>query len=178
MPAVRKNIHIVLLLISLILAASFLISRRVCNLKSGEELGVDVFYHMTMADGGPVFCIQRTFPHTDMSVWKDHFYNKELFFHLFLSAIRHWGIITGFSTSAPFHFPAAALIVLNLGVFGFLAYRADAKYAFLWPLLYVTLSPGFTNRLLMVRPHNFAIIILLAAAWSFSGITKRRDLGI
>jgi hypothetical protein len=172
----RKNI--ILLLTALFITFSLLAYKRISELNSGEEYGVDAFYHVTMADGGPLFCISRTFPHTDMSIWKEHFYDKELIFHLILSAGRHWKALIGVSLEPPFHFSSLLFIFLSVGTIGFLTYRFDPKYAFLWPLLYFPLAPGFTNRLLMLRPHNLSIVILLFSTWLFPKVITYKQLWI
>lgn len=174
----KNQQQIILLAISIVIAFSFLSYRRFASLKSGEELGVDVFYHVKMADGGPLFCLQRTFPHTDLSIWKTRFYDKELAFHLVLSIIRHWQHFLGLNPDPPFHFPALAILLLNLIIISWIAFRFDPKYAYLWPLLYVFISPGFANRLLMLRPHHMAIILLVLAGYCFPKVISKKQLWI
>ena len=174
----RKRINIILLLFSLCITFSFFAYRRITELNYGEEYGVDAFYHAAMADGGPLFCLSRTFPHTEMSIWKEHFYDKELIFHIIVSAIRHWKVLIGVPLTPPFHSSSFFFILLSIGTISFLAYRFDPEYAFLWPLLYISLAPGFANRLLMLRPHNLSIVILLFATWFFPKVTTWKQLWI
>ena len=163
----KKRKNIILLIVAVFVAFSSIAYKRISNLKSGEEYGIDAFYHVKMADGGPLICLQKTFPHTTMSIWKESFYDKELGFHLVLSMLRHWKRLFHFSLEPPFHLSALFFIALNLAVIAFLAYRFDPKFAFLWPIFYLFIAPGFTNRMLMLRPHSISITLLLLAAYFF-----------
>ena len=171
----KKRKNIIFLLIAVVVAFTSIAYKRVSTLESGEEYGVDAFYHVKMADGGPLICLQKKFPHTTMSIWKEHFYDKELGFHLVLTTIRSWKRLLHFSSEPPFHLSALFFILLNLGVFAFLAYRFDPEFAFLWPIFYLFLAPGFTNRMLMLRPHSLSITLLLLAAYFFPKVLTRKQ---
>ena len=71
---------------------------RVTVMKTGEN-SQDALYHAMMAKLGPAVYAAKEFPWTQMSVWKDHFADKELLYHAGLNIIfaiekahlyRHW----------------------------------------------------------------------------------------
>ena len=166
--ALGKHAGLAVLVGSVIAALAFLHGWRTHHLKGGEEFGVDVFYHVTMADGGALFCMRRTFPHTTQSIWRDHFYDKEFLFHLYLGAVREWErLIRGRDAPPPFEVGYLAVAALIIAVFAFVLYKVDDRYGFIWMLAFVLLSPGFRNRLSMLRPHHFSIALMTLAAFFF-----------
>ena len=59
---------------------------RICVMKTGEN-SQDALYHAMMAKLGPGVYAAKQFPWTQMSVWKDHFADKELMYHAGLNVI-------------------------------------------------------------------------------------------
>jgi hypothetical protein len=169
----------ILLFLAFITAFSIIAFQRISKLKNGEEFGVDVFYHIQMADAGPIVCLQKSFPHTTQSMWLNHFYDKEMFFHIFLSAVRKWEVLLkGKAQGPPFNTAFFAVIIFHLLIFSFILYQAGPKFAFLALIPYIILSPGFLNRILMLRPHHFSIIFMLLSSWAFIMIDSRKKLWI
>jgi hypothetical protein len=114
----------ILLFLAFITAFSIIAFQRISKLKNGEEFGVDVFYHIQMADAGPIVCLQKSFPHTTQSMWLNHFYDKEMFFHIFLSAVRKWEVLLkGKAQGPPFNTAFFAVIIFHLLIFSFILYQ-------------------------------------------------------
>ena len=173
------NKYLFFLFAAFIISFSIIAYQRITKLKKGEEYGVDAFYHAKMADAGPLFCLKKTFPHTTQSIWLNHFYDKELFFHIYLSAVRKWEVLLkGKAQSPPFNIAYFAVFLLHLSIVSFLFFKAGPKFAFLALIPYVLLVPGFRNRILMLRPHHFAIIFMLLSSWAFIQIDSHKKLWI
>lgn len=158
-PPVWKTTHIWLL--AVVLPFLFLCWVRTEAVKPRTELEPDSFYHVMMADLFPEACVAKTFPHLTLSIWKEHFYDKELAFHMILSVIRRYAQMTGLNLSPPFHLPALLFGLLTVSAFFIVAclLRIPRVYLFVW--LFVAISPFFTYRLLMLRPHHLALIFML-----------------
>ncbi len=142
----------------------WLIFLRVGLMPVGESC-FDPYYHVYMADAGPKTIFAKSFPATTMSLWEHSFSDKEALYHLALSAIRKTQAALGMELGWPFHFPALlfdafalASFVAALRLFG-VGWRAllFASTAF------VLLSPAFTMRLLLLRPHVVSIALLCLA---------------
>lgn len=158
-PPVWKTTHIWLL--AVVLPFLFLCWVRIEAAKPRAELETDSYYHVMMADLFPEACVAKTFPHLTLSIWKEHFYDKELAFHMILSVIRRYAQMTGLNLSPPFHLPALLFGLLTVSAFFIVAclLRIPRVYLFVW--LFVAISPFFTYRLLMLRPHHLALIFML-----------------
>jgi len=163
---------------AVVLTLALLAADRWTRLETGEDLGVDVFYHVTMADAGPLACLRKTFPQTTMSIWSEHFYDKEFLFHFILGCVRKWEEILGLPMGAPFNFDALFFAALGVCAFAFAAYKTNARKAFLFVLPFAFVAPGFTSRLLMLRPHHLSIILMVLAAVFFAKIKNRKGLWI
>jgi len=172
---IKIIVSLALLCISLFLVMHLRYSR----LKKGEEFGVDVFYHITMADAGPFFCLQKQFHHTVKSIWRTNFYDKEFLFHLYLSVIRKWEVMLGLhNTGPPFNTAYFFTVLLVFAVFTWVLYKAGGVPGLFALPAFIFLAPGFTNRLLMLRPHLFSIVLMIMSAWAFSTVRSKKQLWI
>lgn len=149
---------------------------RMAGLRTGEN-SYDCFYHIRMADLGPSVYLARTFPPTHLSMWSEHFSDKELLFHVFLSVVRHIESLCGISDGPPFHLPGllcmgAILVSFVLALRG-LGVR---RHLWVWSSLLAGISPFFTHRMLLIRPHTFSIALMLLACPILNRIRRRRHL--
>jgi len=125
----------------------------------GWEVDVDVFYHVRMADFFPEVCISKVFPWTQLSIWKDHFYDKELGFHAILHLIRQIPLFVNISENAPFNY----INIIFTGVILLIYTRLIPVSSLLLknsiPVLLLIISPLFLLRINMIRPHVLSIIL-------------------
>ena len=134
---------------------------RICVMKTGEN-SQDALYHAMMAKLGPGVYAAKRFPWTQMSVWKDHFADKELLYHAGLNAIFTIEKAFGADPDPPFH--AAALFYSGLAILGclFAAGRLGVRPVFLLAgaPLFSVIVPNYTFRLSVLRPHILSIAFL------------------
>jgi len=159
-------------LIAILVPYLWLAAVRIVSLDEGGEAAADTYYHVAMGDLFPEGCVAKTFPWMTMSVWKDRFYDKELLFHGALSALRGVGRALGFSSEAPFHFPALALNLALISIFAFLARAMNIPRVYFFTAILVVMCPFFTQRLLMLRPHLLSMIIMLIFCWHLTRARK------
>ncbi|MBO7089967.1 MAG: hypothetical protein J6W70_08685, partial [Lentisphaeria bacterium] len=86
---------------------------RVTVMPSAEN-SQDSLYHAMMAKLGPGVYAAKQFPWTQMSVWKDHFADKELLYHAGLNVIFAVERLFGAALAPPFH--VAALFYSGLAI--------------------------------------------------------------
>ena len=132
---------------------------RLSMIPYGWEVDVDVFYHVRMADFFPDVCISKVFPWTQLSIWKDHFYDKELGFHAVLYIIRKIPLFINISEGAPFNY----INIIFTGIF-LLIYTKLIPFNNLLikssiPILLLITSPLFLLRINMIRPHVLSMIL-------------------
>jgi hypothetical protein len=151
---------------------------RTASVQPHCEIENDGYYHAMMADLYPEVCTARTFPHLTMSIWRDHFYDKELAFHALLSGVRRYSQVLGLSLGPPFHVPALTFALLMVGAFVLVAFSWKIPKPALFSILLVAISPFFTYRLLMLRPHNLAIALMLLYCWQVFEVKEPRRLWI
>jgi hypothetical protein len=143
---------------------------------SGEN-SVDSFYHVRAADAGPAFYMSKKFPTLEMSSWRERFSDKELGFHMVLSGIRRAGRAFGVPEGPPFNFGELLFPLLVLTAFAYAARRFGAG---IWTTacslaLLSIASPFFTDRLLMLRPHNLFIALVLLSFPILAEASRPRD---
>lgn len=155
-------------LIALLVPYLWLAGVRMVSLEDGGEASTDTFYHVAMADRFPGACVAQDFPWTTLSIWKDHFYDKELLFHAALRAVRSYGAWMGLPSGPPFHLPALTFDLLLLAVFALFANALRIPRLYFFCAALVMFCPFFTQRLLMLRPHVVAITIMLACLWNLA----------
>ncbi len=156
----------------------WLVWQRLATLAPGRENSVDCFYHVRMADLGLRVCFSRTFPWTQLSIWRDHFHDKELLFHVVLSGMRAIGDWLALPAGPPFHWLTLLFSLAVVATFAAVARGLRLPWI---PALCIVLaagSPFFTLRITMLRPHNLAIVLMLMAVWGCHRTTSRRRLWI
>lgn len=138
------------------------------------ENSVDCYYHIAMADQGPGFYLQKTFPKLTMSVWTEKFSDKEMFYHFLLSLIRSYQNFLNLSLSPPFNFPALFFIGFLITAFVYTAHYFKIKNLVYYSLLLIFICPFFTNRILMLRPHTMSIALMLLCCPLVDSIKEKR----
>jgi hypothetical protein len=160
MDKLIQNKKIVILLIaSTLISFALLIFLRISNVYPGADYGVDVYYHVKAGDLFPYFATTKVFPWTEMSVWKTHFYDKELGFHLIIYILRHIAALLGISSQAPFNFVSICFSGFILCMFSVWGYFKCRKSAFILAPLLVFISPVFIQKLIIIRPALISIIL-------------------
>ena len=170
----KTNKHyLLLLLLSAIVCLSSLIFLRAGNIFPGSDYGVDVYYHVKVSDMFPFIATTKMFPWAEMSIWKTHFYDKELGFHFIIFILRKIACLFGISSDAPFNFISFCFFGFIIGLFSVWGYITSRKTAFLTILLLVFISPMFTQKLIIIRPALISItlysllIFLLISNYTF-----------
>ncbi|OGV73690.1 MAG: hypothetical protein A3K19_22530 [Lentisphaerae bacterium RIFOXYB12_FULL_65_16] len=128
------------------------------------DFSCDGPYHVGMADLLPQAALGKTFPWTRLSIWREVFYDKELGFHILLLSVRRWAGMFGYTGSPPFLLETFFLVTLWLGVFWWCLARLGVSRPALFLPAVLLLSPLFTDRINLVRPHVIAIALLLVVA--------------
>lgn len=159
-------------LIAVMIPYLWLVAVRMISLDAGGEAAGDSYYHVGMADRFPGACVGKTFPWTTMSIWKDHFYDKELLYHAVLAGLRGYNKLVGLSLDPPFHFPALIFDLLLIAVFTAFAASRNIPRLYVFATALVVLCPFYTQRLLMLRPHVLAITIMLAYCWHLTSARR------
>ena len=134
---------------------------RIYYLKGGYEYGVDAFYHVRMAEFFPSVCFEKTFPWTQLSIWKTNFYDKELGFHALLSGFIYIQNILGLKTAAPFNFLNISTLTIFIVIVIIGINKLKLKTGFIAVPLLLFISPLFLLRLNMIRPHTISISLFL-----------------
>ncbi|MBR3505596.1 MAG: hypothetical protein IKO02_00945 [Lentisphaeria bacterium] len=154
-----------MLVFAFLVPAVWLGALRVCVIKSGEN-SQDALYHAMMAKLGPGVYAAKEFPWTQMSVWKDHFADKELLYHAGLNVIFTVEKAFGAALNPPFHI--AALFYCSLAILGcvFAARRLGVRplYLLLASPFFAVIVPNYTFRLSVLRPHILSIAFLTFTA--------------
>ena len=146
-----KNEHpLFLLIISFIVTFLIFIFYRLAMFDKGFDLGVDVYYHIKVADMFPFISTTKHFPWTEMSIWKTNFYDKELGFHAILYVLRNISNYLGFSSGAPFNFIDFSLVFIVLLSTSIGGYIYNKSTSLMIPPLLVFASPLFLQKLFMI----------------------------
>ena len=141
------------------------------------ENSVDCYYHIAMADFGPSLFMQKNFSYLTMSAWSEAFSDKEILFHLILSGLREYQQLLKISLESPFNFPSIFFIALMLTAFVYCANYFKIKNLLYFSLLLIFISPFFTNRILMLRPHVLSITFMLLVPPLIDSIKSIRSSG-
>ncbi len=144
--------------------------------KHHHETSEDVFWHIAAARRTLPQMTAKNFPMT-VSVWRDHYADKELLFHGLLKVYVGLKAALHSPLEPPFH---AASIFFALLLFA--AFAVAARKLGMPPpavcvsaLLLAGLTPTFTYRVFMLRPHVFSMALMLFAyAILMNGPEKRR----
>jgi len=155
----------IMLVFAFLIPVVWLGALRICVMKAGEN-SQDALYHAMMAKLGPGVYAAKEFPWTQMSVWKDHFADKELLYHAGLNVIFAMEKAFGAAVNPPFH--TAALFYSALAILGclFAARRLGVRplYLLLGAPLFSVIVPNYTFRLSVLRPHVLSITFLTFTA--------------
>ena len=155
----------ILLVFAFLIPLVWLGALRICVMRTGEN-SQDALYHAMMAKLGPGVYAAKRFPWTQMSVWKDHFADKELLYHAGLNVIFSIEKKFGAALNPPFH--TAALFYAALAILGciFAARRLGVRplYLLLGSPLFAVIVPNYTFRLSVLRPHILSIAFLTFTA--------------
>ncbi|MCF7792264.1 MAG: hypothetical protein K9M56_09755 [Victivallales bacterium] len=116
-------------------------------------VGVDAYYHVKISELMKDYSIVlNKFPWADCSVWKNHFFDKDWLFHLFLIPFLIFGKLTGGK--------AAVLTVVFVSCITWAMLLKSLKVKNIFISLILMLSCyGFISRLTMCRGHLFSILI-------------------
>lgn len=129
------------------------------------ECSLDTFYHARIAKMGPGVFLSGEFPWTELSVWRNHFADKEMLYHVILWILFGIQDLLGLSVEPPFHFSAMLLFAGMLSACVFAGFRMGVKPGLLCAgsLLFCFLAPNCTYRLMMMRPHVLSLMLLMTA---------------
>ena len=172
-PLQRKS-HSARRLVTLLLPLLLISLIRLVGFRA--ENSVDCYYHVYMADAGPFVYMDKEFSRITMSTWSDNFSDKELGFHLILSGIRDLKTICGLSSTYPFNIEALFFACFAVCTFIYLLWYFKIDNMLYYTLLLIIVSPFFTNRLLMLRPHNLSIALMMLTIPILFSIHTRRQL--
>ncbi len=129
--------------------------------------GVDGYYHARFANLVATRGEPHDFPWAQYSLWKDHFADKELLYHYYLSLFcRDEGALVGGAKQG-----LALLLVIVCGTF-YLSLRVlQVRAPLLWWFALLSSGTQFTWRLLLVRPHVMMLVFMLLGVLA---MTQRR----
>ena len=149
---------------------------RTQTMRDGETN--DTYYHIAMAERGPsVFCAKK-FPALELSVWRDHFADKELLYHWTLRGLLKLQELFGFPVRVPYHFPALVLIGLLCASLLFAMKRLGVAPPLYLPMTMLALmsAPNVMYRILMLRPHVLSLILMFFLCGQLAEGPLRRRL--
>lgn len=154
----------ILLICAVLLPVLLLGTVRALFVPSGCETAEDAFWHVAAGRRPFGDMIARKFPLT-LSVWRDHYADKELLFHVLLKGYGGIKTLLGSPLEPPFTGASCAFMLLFFLMFATAAHSlgiAPPKI-FMASLLCALLIPNFTYRLLMLRPHVFSMALMMVA---------------
>ena len=135
---------------------------RFLAIPENHENCTDVYWHIYAADRSFPEMTAKEFPIT-LSVWKDHFADKEFLFHVLLKVYTTGKHLFHSPVEPPFSGAALLLLLLFFSAFVFAARKAGIpdEAILLCALGTALFSPLFTYRLLMIRPHVLSMTLML-----------------
>ena len=160
----------ILLLLAVFLPTILFSVVRVVFTPYGQESSEDAFWHAAAGRRSAAEMVSKTFPLT-LSVWRDHYADKELVFHALLKL--YCGVKSLFHSEVfpPFNGAAAFFIFLFFTAFVTAAYSLGISppNILLASLLCGAFLPNFSYRLLMMRPHVLSMALMMFAVAILSG---------
>lgn len=139
---------------------------RILLLTDGEASS-DSLYHARIAKMGPSVFLAKEFPWLQTSIWRDSFADKELLYHGILWGIFRTEELLGIDTEPPFHSESAIFLLILCTSFAYAAWKLGLSppMVLFASCLMPVVSPNFTFRLLMMRPHllSLALFFLMLA---------------
>lgn len=154
----------IFLICAILLPALLLGGLRAAFTPAGNETSEDAFWHVAAGRRSFGEMLSKKFPLT-LSVWRDHYADKELLFHVLLKA--YGGVKSLFYSPLEPPFTGASFVFMLL----FFAMFAAAAHSLgiappkilLASLVCALLVPNFTYRLMMLRPHVFSMALMMGA---------------
>ncbi len=125
--------------------------------------GTDPYYHIRFAALTRQRGVILSFPWAQLSLWRDHFFDKEFFYHLYLALFTFdpspQGLITG-----------AKWAVVGTGtttsvVFFAMLRHNRIRYPWLWWLLLAGSGGYLLFRINVTRPQTLSVLLLLVGLW-------------
>ena len=153
------------LILAFILPICLAMTVRFTTTTTGEA-SYDAFYHAGIAKLGPeVFCA-KTFPWLESSVWKTSFADKELLYHAGIWMVFRIQKFFGLPDGPPFAGPVFFWLLFLSGawVFAGVRLKLPPPLICIGSLLFATIAPNWTYRMVMLRPHVVSIACFLTAA--------------
>lgn len=147
-----------------------------CMLPQNCENSTDVYWHIHAADRSFSDMTAKKYPIT-LSIWRDHFADKELLFHVLLKGYTEGKHLFNSPLEPPFTVASLLLLLLFFSSFVFAASRAGIPDKYLWICTVGTalFTPLFTYRLLMIRPHVLSMaLMMLSCGFLFQGPGKMK----
>ena len=154
---------------------------RIAMIRTTGEAGYDALYHAGIAKLGPGTIMAGEFPWLESSIWKTAFADKEMLYHLALWLIFRIQMLFGFAVEPPFFFASAFFLAFLCGSFVFagVRFRVPPALLFVGSLFFALISPTWTYRVSMLRPHVVsAACFLLACGLLNGGTLKARIIKI
>ncbi|MDD3694759.1 MAG: hypothetical protein PHG44_02185 [Lentisphaeria bacterium] len=125
------------------------------------ETDPDAYYHAKLAEQGPRVFLAKRFPALTLSLWQEHFSDKELGFHFLLWGLHRARSLFGWRVSAPFHYYALALQAGLLSMIALTLLYWRVPCPLYYNLLFIGLYYIFSLRLLFVRAYMLAMLLLV-----------------
>lgn len=161
----RKQWNWICLICAVLLPVAYWGTVRAMFIPEGRETSEDAFWHVAAGRRSLTEMVDRKFPLT-LSVWRDHYADKELMFHLL---IKGWGAVEKLFSSSPLSPPftgaSCLFMLLFFGMFVTAAHSLGTAppKILLASLLCGMLIPNFTYRLMMLRPHVLSMALMMGA---------------
>lgn len=153
---------------------------RIAMVRVAGETGYDALYHAGIAKMGPGTILAGEFPWLESSIWRTAFADKEMLYHLALWLIFRIQMLFGFAVEPPFFFASAFFLAFLCGSFVFagVRFRVPPVLLFAGSLFFALISPTWTYRMSMLRPHIVSAgCFLLACGLLNGGSLKARIIG-
>ncbi len=113
------------------------------------------YFHARFAQQMPAHFLERTFPWTQASVWKDHFCDKEFLYHVLLIPFTR-------NAAEPITGALYCSLLLVAAVFSsvyFLLRKSNVPLAWVFALAMLCMGGDFLVRLECVRAHVLSIVL-------------------
>jgi hypothetical protein len=117
--------------------------------------GTDPYYHIKFAELTRKHGIITDFHWSQFSLWKEHFFDKEFLYHLYLSLFTFGDLIEGAKW---------ATLVVGCGIF--MSYFAvlrvnEVRYRWLWWVLLLSAGGYLLFRINVTRPQTLSVLLLI-----------------
>jgi hypothetical protein len=148
-------------IIAVLLPWIVLLIFRVGVISRTGETDPDAFYHAKLAELGPSTFLAKKFPALSLSIWQDHFSDKEMGFHFILWGLHRVGKTLGLKIGCPFHYYNLSFLVLLLAAIALTLIRWNISYPCFYTLFFSVSYYAFTFRLLFLRAYLLAMTLLV-----------------